>query len=507
MSKHWRDLIKTTPALWCIIDSRHSNHVWTTAIAQSRAHPLSVALGEPAPNRSSGTADNSPPSDVDLQLSALAFAEIGRWQDATLRFKGGRAKDLQALAEQEAPLLRSFVLESREISWPISGDGIRLFKGHAPNLRVVELVGVHLNWNGGLLCNLVKLDLTEVVGLSLQQFLNTLQCSPELESLGVSAPRRGLESGILFGLEFGGSGGPRTTLHRLTRLELKNIGAFAEREILNSIDAPHCWSYNIQFESPQARPSALLHLLLFERLSPAVQYSLGNREKLSIDITRDLRQLGDATWIRLNLGGYSFWPHHYSASGMSILIGYVSARAVLVDWMVSAIRVATYVPLVDLHFDGTFSDLGPTGLIELLINLPGLQDLKLEATPNVDSILQALADGGSIGSDGIKSSWLCPRMCTLQLFECTSSDPSILLELVERRAAAAAKLADEGMTGVEDPDLPVRLEILDISGDDCAMDDETFSAIKKLLGHGAWWGRPTSSESEVDGMDTDEDSE
>lgn len=105
--------------------------------------------------------------------------------------------------------------------------------------------------------------------------------------------------------------------------------------------------------------------------------------------------------------------------------------------------------------------------------------------------------------DGVKAPWLCPRMRALELFKCTSSDPAILLRVVERRAAAAAP-TETGATGFADYDSPGRLERLDISGDDCAMNDETFTAIKKLLGRGACWCRPSSSELE-DGMDTDDE--
>lgn len=460
VSKQWRSLIHTIPSFWHVVDSRFPEALWRTALAKSQEHPLHVTFGYP---RSLVYNYTGLPDDVDhlqptSRFGTEVFAEVGRWDTALLRWTSTHTEGLDILQENEAPSLRDLTVEMVGRTWSVGDHSLDLFKGHAPRLRCLQLVGVRFNWSSPLCHNLVKLCLKHIVDLSVQRLLEALQRCPDLEVLDIAATFLSATSKP--------SASSAMVRPLLNHFSLESINGEAVQEITEAIQAPNCTGYFIEFDSYHDRSSPLLHFVLFDRLS-GLLHSQIHRERLGIHL---MGQGGSSIDITL---GDSPWRSGSSEPSAWFGIKLASAGAVLLDWFVPTVQKLPRTPLVDLHLSDTPSDLNRTDVLELLQKICFLETLTLERTPDMEWILQALTEPA-----------LCPRLHTLNLWDCVLHSSHALLAMVESRTGPGTPSREPNSGKL------VRVQNLDIRGPECSMDDNTFDAIKRLVGQGAVWKKP-----------------
>ncbi|KAG9012732.1 hypothetical protein FRB93_001285 [Tulasnella sp. JGI-2019a] len=168
----------------------------------------------------------------------------------------------------------------------------------------------------------------------------------------------------------------------------------------------------------------------------------------------------------------------------------------LLGWVVPIIRTSSVDIRIVLQANDAFGGLSGEQMLELLHNLSdGVEILKLEDRDyHIDWIIGELSRPTIC--DDRACTWLCPTLHTIHLKNCRYCRPEPILELVERRAAAAGgQRSSDGW--------PTPLRHLRVSGSS-RMDDSTWSQITSILGDAAVWN--ISSEGSSDSNSGDGDS-
>lgn len=159
ISKHWRAVIHGTASFWYLINSRYPIAVWQKALSQSRFHPLTISFSssqQPSSDTSSFE-DGDKAAVHKFVFIREVFDRIDQWDIVLLKWVKDTPECLVRLGESEAPRLRKLILETEGPEGAVDASYIDIFRGHTPRLQHLELIDTHLNWEGPLLYNLVKL--------------------------------------------------------------------------------------------------------------------------------------------------------------------------------------------------------------------------------------------------------------------------------------------------------------------------------------------------------------
>lgn len=172
VSKSWKKIINSCPALWAFVSSDHHEHEIRQALQCSRDYPLRVEVVE---------------DGMDYDIMTEVVNQFPRWKHASVTTYSSAT--LNSLCLDPAPMLVGLHLayegggedgeEDEE-----EGSRIDLFGGDAPKLEVLSLAGVEIPWNSRLLIGLKSLSLKQTPELpSVEKLREALHQCPDLEAL------------------------------------------------------------------------------------------------------------------------------------------------------------------------------------------------------------------------------------------------------------------------------------------------------------------------------------
>lgn len=252
VSKGWEEIVKASPQLWAVVDSRYPHSVWSTALVRSQHRPLKVImdlLEEEVlyPVWKFRPTSKSAQHDADLKaFRADTNTTMGRWQSADIIFSYNARHGLSLDLSHAHRLisLRITAVDDRDGSQEPS----HLSLGVMPELRELSVISIPLGWITPVPLGLRALSLRS---LSPDPFLNRmfdiLRRCPNLESLD------------LIDLDFQDDEWPVEStpiqLLRLVRICMTGLPDGAVHAILSSIDSPYCLLYDLICDGSDSHPS------------------------------------------------------------------------------------------------------------------------------------------------------------------------------------------------------------------------------------------------------------
>ncbi|KAG8988703.1 rRNA-processing protein bfr2, partial [Tulasnella sp. 427] len=179
----WSTLVRSTPALWSILESNCPLDLLPTVIRNSRSSPLTVRVIWP----SFGSCN--PPEDAIerycqfFEIVAADASLTDRWTAVSMQLPPnvGPVKDY---LEIPLPNLKRALLRNEMRRW--TQDPVKLFGGNSGSLEEFELDGIPVQWDFLELRGLRLLSLRNEAPSSSMKLLEMLAASPGLESLALS---------------------------------------------------------------------------------------------------------------------------------------------------------------------------------------------------------------------------------------------------------------------------------------------------------------------------------
>lgn len=193
--RSWRNALLSDPDMWtCIIIPQMNPDIIKEMLHRSASATLDVFIDTSRHDYASMVSAHLP------NALSLLFKHIRRFETLHIKFLHTDVDPVALLVEQvfpylsrPAPLLQSFLLYT-EKAWLFEDESFvqTLFSGCAPNLKYIRrsiLTGFHEVLRSPLFQNLSGLTLVANDELYLDQLLNVLDLSPELEIFEVRVPR------------------------------------------------------------------------------------------------------------------------------------------------------------------------------------------------------------------------------------------------------------------------------------------------------------------------------
>ncbi|KAG8898364.1 hypothetical protein FRC01_010937, partial [Tulasnella sp. 417] len=177
VSSRFLSVVIDTATLWAVADWRCSPAQLKKCLERSRGALVAVKYNLP---------EEHTREQVRVSLRRLIsedfFGDLGRWRDADLFIDSGRM--LVTLSKLAAPQLRRVVIKYFA---PPTREPIHLFRGNAPNLRMIDLAGIHVHWEWSqdVIANLRSLVLSavKISEASVLSFLSVIKLSSILQKL------------------------------------------------------------------------------------------------------------------------------------------------------------------------------------------------------------------------------------------------------------------------------------------------------------------------------------
>lgn len=427
-SKRWEEVIKGTPELWTMVESRCPPQVWKAALERSGSAPLDVEC------RLYGYGvDRS----VDDSMFPTTARHVGRWRTAKLHLT--TKQDLTVLESSTAPQLKGLDLSVHLRSTKT----LDLFKGYAPKLSSLTLTRVAVKpWSSPILHNLVYLQISNCLsddGPTLSQILDILSSSPELESLWLSSLRLTDDRYPI--------GRPTITLPRLAKFNLFDFNATVTGVVLSSLHIPHCTRFGFGWATVDAP--------YFKYITQAFESSLTPADVVvDINIGPESDNLIEMSAQRSSATNPSF--------GLSL--SNCNYTDVLLRWVVPSIE--SHGTAVEINID-TLGDFSLHDVSAILRRLSGIRSIVLSWAPgDLAGILEMLMSAQR-EEDGSER-WLCPNLRFVSIYR-FRGDKGVLVSGVEARARASRKRAEHLQT-------IVRMEEFFVDG----LDDKTRREILAL---------------------------
>ncbi|KAG9031895.1 hypothetical protein FRB95_002101 [Tulasnella sp. JGI-2019a] len=442
----WKAIVEGTPELWSLVISDCKKSSTTAALRWSKAYPLDV-VADP-------TSSNNP------LFWPLVTKEIHRWNRAHLDVYIPHARSsapwhLQAL-EKPATILTDLDLFGYSEIPQEQTIALNLFAGSAPKLLHLSLKSIALqDWGSQILRGLRSINLTKILtnGPSAVQMMTVLQACPGLRNLTlqrVSFSNHNLPRNY-----------PTVYLRRLQGLNLL-LNPKTTISLLETIRAPKCTYNNFEIDTVGSPDTSQLLTAIKVFVSSAfrvglaacndIELSINSRVQIHVPITD-----GFLTLILPTLAGgsaiWSQWMTH------------------VLHPLLSAIRKIIPINL-------SWAPRGRVSIadIEYLLRQPTIVSLEMEGWDmGSEDLLQALSVASPDTHGG--HSWYWPALRYLDLTRCECSPRTLLQLVTNRMEAEVGTRANE--KGIE------RLRRLSVRK--CGMDQQTFEAIRCLIGGAAVW--------------------
>lgn len=168
VSRYWKDVIYSTPALWTTLRTSVWGYRALLGLTNSQEMPLDVDMTVRS------VYDHRPKEALEKICK-----QLHRWRSATLRIPFDRR--LMKSFHPKAPLLEYLSIEPTDSQRQFLFNP---FQKHAPKLRSISLNRVEVPWNNGILSGLEALELKNISdGPTGVQITSILKLSPRLSSL------------------------------------------------------------------------------------------------------------------------------------------------------------------------------------------------------------------------------------------------------------------------------------------------------------------------------------
>ncbi|KAG9004459.1 hypothetical protein FRB94_002330 [Tulasnella sp. JGI-2019a] len=447
VSKHWENVIRNVELFWAIVDSRSPESAWKRLLARSLSQPLAIMYDEYSRLRNS-------------DFIFHTFHRIHRWSSAELWLQ--QPGDVALFNSSKASTLRRLRIYFRGPGSSL--PNVRISQSNTPLLQHLFLSYVTLDSSG--LSQLLSLKLVEVQLPSMVQFLSALRNNPGLYSLFLCTCH------FDGGTDSDTEGVTPVFLERLVSLGLYDLDPDAARA-MTALYTPNCPRYRFHYDDGNEGGAELVQSFISgKEKAVLLQALLSKHRQLEIS-------MNTFSWeIRVRAEGDNDDNQmEDSRAGWVLKAGGLSARQVLIDWLIPIMNsISTYVSAT-LQAKLTFNDLSEDETLELLGSLHGLEVMELDAQVEPIHLIMDGLSHPTIRDDGART-WLCPRLHTIRLKNIQYSSPEILLGLVENRSKA-----EEGEPSDDWPTRLVHLEVLGSS----PMDDPTWLQITSILGDAALW--------------------
>lgn len=221
----WYNIVKSTAALWAVVETTVSDEMLELLLERSKNSPLFVTCG-------SGYHQNDSAMFKELWTPSSSImkvvSEIIRWRSVDIGLTSAGSNILRAL-ETPAPILEEF---NFYLETPRAHKITNLFKGKAPKLKQLRVSGLSFVWSKGLFHNLTHLQIANIRhnGPTLTEVITAIHSSPKLEII------------LLHDLAFSSDSAIPSTqpvvLKDLEFISITSLPSFETQTILSSIDAP-----------------------------------------------------------------------------------------------------------------------------------------------------------------------------------------------------------------------------------------------------------------------------
>lgn len=440
VSRRWEDVIASSPQLWARLCATDHPSIWKSALGRSQSHLLEVIM--PGWNQGfpkSGVNGSNWHKHADFWTSI--GQNINRWRKAKLTVS---CESSARLLEQDEALNLTDLDLTLLLRQPLTLD---LFRGNAPKLANLRLEKVVLpEWESVLLSNLRELTLEQIAddALTTEKILQILERCPDLELASFSHLRLTYDPSALAPTVQPNS----IVLPKLRRLAFKFMGPLCVVPIVSALRADRLKSFTVELgDDFDVDDTSVLTTFVTAGLTSCILACESFVCNVRVD---DEAQ---------QAGGFSLEikPDDEAAPGFYFNLIYChGSEELLLDWAQQCLN--SHDALVySSHI--TIAELPPS---IVLIALRQFQDVAwvylMNFDENIDDILSELASPRvHVGDHGQLDEWLCPELCCLALFNCTYSDPSLLLSVAEARLDTLRRFHVTGRSPMN-PDTRERLE-------------------------------------------------